>query len=161
MRLPLIFGLSVFLMTGCGGTPPHNPAANAVAWKVYSNPLVGYTFEHPDFYQTEEHHDGESVLLRYDGYPVISIRHVDRQEGRSLGLWIKHQAVESIELGQREGLKYIYDHYDGPFYMRTVSYVVEHGGKFLGLEFRTDREVLDEVQRRILHSFQFVANSGQ
>ncbi|MCZ6485253.1 MAG: hypothetical protein O6826_06110 [Acidobacteria bacterium] len=161
MRFSLIFGLSVFFMTGCGGTPPHNPAAYAVTWKVYANPVVGYTLEHPDFYETEEDHDGQSVLLRYDGYPVISIRHVDEPEGRSRGLWIKHQAVDSIELGQREGLKYIYDHYDGPFYMRTVSYVVEHGGKFLGLEFRTDGEALDEVQRRILQSFQFVADSGR
>ena len=62
----------------------------------------------------------------------------------------------SIELDNREGLKYIYDHYDGPFYMRTVSYVVEYGGKFLGLEFRTDREELDDVQRRVLRSFRFI-----
>ena len=170
-------------MTGCGGTPPLNLPANAVAWKIYSNPSVGYTFEHPDIYEVEEHHDGRTVLLRYDGYPVVehpdiyeveehhdgrtvllrydgypvvSIRHADEQEGRSHGLWIKHDAVGTIELDSRAGLKYIYDHYDGPFYMRTVSYVVEHGSRFLGLEFRTDREELDDVQRRVLQSFRFV-----
>ncbi len=143
-------------MTGCGGTSPLNPPANAVAWKIYSNPSVGYTFEHPDLYEVEEHHDGRTVLLRYDGYPVVSIRHVDEQEGRSHGLWIKHDAVGTIELDSRAGLKYIYDHYDGPFYMRTVSYVVEHGDRFLGLEFRTDREELDDIQRRVLQSFRFV-----
>ncbi len=142
-QLCLILGLAGFLMTGCGGTPPQNPSANAVAWKVYSNPVVGYSLEYPDLYETEEDHDGRTVLLRYDGYPVISIRHADEQEGRSHGLWINHEAVETIELDQREGLKYIYNHYDGPFYMRTVSYVIEYGGKFLGLEFRTDREELD------------------
>ncbi len=42
-QLCLILGLSGFLMTGCGGTPPQNPSATAVAWKVYSNPVVGYT----------------------------------------------------------------------------------------------------------------------
>jgi hypothetical protein len=155
-QLCLILGLSGFLMTGCGGTPPQNPSATAVAWKVYSNPVVGYTLEHPDLYETEEDLDGGTVLLRYDGYPVISIRHADEQEGRRHGLWIKHEAVGSIELDRREGLKYIYDHYDGPFYMRTVSYVVEYGGKFLGLEFRTDREELDDVQRRVLRSFRFI-----
>ena len=155
-QLCLILGLSALSMTGCGGTPPLNPPANAVAWKIYSNPSVGYTFEHPDLYEVEEHHDGRTVLLRYDGYPVVSIRHVDEQEGRSHGLWIKHDAVGTIELDSRAGLKYIYDHYDGPFYMRTVSYVVEHGSRFLGLEFRTDREELDDIQRRVLQSFRFV-----
>ncbi len=157
-QLCLTLGLSGFLMAGCGGTPPQSPPANAVAWKVYSNPVVGYTLEHPDLYETEEDHDGRTVLLRYDGYPVISIRHADEQEGRSRGLWIKHEAVGSIELDSREGLKYIYDHYDGPFYMRTVSYVVEHGGQFLGLEFRTDREELDGVLRRVLRSFRFIGS---
>ncbi len=155
-QLCLILGLSALSMTGCGGTPPLNPPANALAWKTYSNPSVGYTFEHPDLYEVEEHHDGRTVLLRYDGYPVVSIRHADEQEGRSHGLWIKHDAVGTIELDSRAGLKYIYDHYDGPFYMRTVSYVVEHGSRFLGLEFRTDREELDDVQRRVLQSFRFV-----
>ncbi len=157
-QLCLILGLSGFSMAGCGGTPPQNLPVDAVAWRVYSNPVVGYALEHPDLYETEEDHDGRTVLLRYDGYPVISIRHADEREGRSHGLWIKHKAVGSIELDKRGGLKYIYDHYDGPFYMRTVSYVVEHGGKFLGLEFRTDREELDDVQRRVLRSFRFIGD---
>ncbi len=66
-QLCLILGLSAFSMTGCGGTPPQNPPANAVAWKVYSNPVVGYALEHPDLYETEEDYDGRTLVLRYNG----------------------------------------------------------------------------------------------
>ena len=85
----------------------------------------------------------------------MSISHVDEQEGRNRGLRVKHGAVGSIQISGRPGSQYRYDHYDGPFYMRTVSYVVPHREKFLGLEFRTHLEQPDEVQRRILQSFRF------
>ena len=39
--------------------------------------------------------------------------------------------------------------------MRTVSYVVEHRDRWLGVEFRTELEEADAVQRRILESFLF------
>ena len=34
---------------------------------MYSNPVVGYTLEHPDLYETEEDHDGRTLVLRYNG----------------------------------------------------------------------------------------------
>jgi hypothetical protein len=143
-------------MTGCGGTPPANPPASAVAWKTYSNSVVGYTLEYPDIYESQEHHEVRDVLFRFDSYPVVSISHVDEQEGRSRGLWVQHDAVESIQIAGRPGNQYRYDHYDGPFYMRTMSYVVPHQEKFLGLEFRTNMEQPDQIQRRILQSFRFL-----
>ncbi len=39
--------------------------------------------------------------------------------------------------------------------MRTISYVVDHKDKYLGLEFRTDNEELDEIQKQILNSLRF------
>ena len=150
--------LSALLMTGCSGTPPANPAVDAVVWRTYSNPMVGYSLEYPEIYTPQERYQGRDVLFRYDNYPVVSISHVNEEEGTSRGLWVKHGAVGSIQLSGREGNQYQYDHYDGPFYMRTVSYVVPHRERFLGLEFRTDLEQPDEVQTRILQSFRFLEN---
>ena len=148
--------LGLFFTGGCGGTPPRNPPAEGVTWKVYSNAVVGYTLEYPEVYEPQEHHEGRDVLFRYDGYPVISISHVDEEEGRNRGLWVGRQPLERIWLAEREGDQYHYRHYDGPFYMRTVSYVVPHQGKSLGLEFRTHQTEPDGVQRHILRSFRFV-----
>jgi hypothetical protein len=147
--------LSGLLISGCGGTPPPNPAVNSVAWETYSNSIVGYSLEYPDLYEQEEHHQGRDVLFRYNDYPVISISHVDEKGGRSRGLWVKHGAVGSIQVSGRPGRQYQYDHYDGPFYMRTLSYVVAHQEKFLGLEFRINLGQPDAAQRRILQSFRF------
>lgn len=155
----LIALLAGLLTAGCGGSPPPNPAASAVVWKTYSNSVVGYSLEYPDVYTPQEHHQGRDVLFRYDDYPVISISHVDEEEGRGRGLWVKYGAVRSIQLSGRQGKQYRYDHYDGPLYMSTMSYVVPHQEKFLGLEFRTNLEQVDEVQRRILRSFQFLEDN--
>ena len=59
-------------------------------------------------------------------------------------------------LDGRSGEKFVYNHYDGPFGMRTVSYVVPHGEKFLGLEFRTGEEEPTATQAEILESFRFL-----
>jgi len=62
---------------------------------------------------------------------------------------------KSIELAGKQGLKYVYNHYDAIFYMRTISYVVDYKDKYLGLEFRTDNQELDEIQKKILSSLKF------
>jgi hypothetical protein len=109
----------------------------------------------PDFYSGGEHQNGRSVLFRHDGYPVLSISFVDEYEGDSRGLWVGHESVGSIRLAGRDGKRYVYRHYDGPSYMRTVSYVVEHRDRWLGLEFRTELEEADPLQQRILESFRY------
>ena len=107
----------------------------------------------PDLYASRKHGGGPNVLFRYDGYPVLSISLVDEREGHSRGLWVGHDPVGSIQLAGRDGEKYVYRHYDGPSYMRTVSYVVEHRDRWLAVEFRTELEEADALQRRILESF--------
>ena len=52
-------------------------------------------------------------------------------------------------------MKYVYDHCDGPFCMQTVSYVVEHRQRYLGLEFRTANAELAPVYRQVVDSFAF------
>jgi hypothetical protein len=55
----------------------------------------------------------------------------------------------------RDGRRHVYDHSDGPFVSRTVAYVFPHRGRQLGLEFRTDADVLDAVQAEMLASLRF------
>jgi hypothetical protein len=104
--------------------------------------------------QLEEFGDN-NVLFRNgsDGVPIL-VRYSDEQEGRKRDIWFGHEAIEKITLAGHAGNKFIYTHHDGPFGARTVSYVVEHKGKFLGLEFRTPND-LNEIQQRVWASFKF------
>jgi hypothetical protein len=97
------------------------------------------------------------ILFRYGWSVTARVRFNDETEGKKTGAWFGNEPVEKIKLGGRDGEKFIYDHYDGPFAARTVSYVVEYRGKFLGLEFRTGGE-LNEIQRRMLSSFTLFEN---
>ncbi len=140
-------------MVACGGSPPANPEAGTFRWATYHHPTAGYTLEHPDVYVVQEH--GGGVLLRYDDYPCVSISLTDEQRADDRGLWAGHDPTGEIRLGDRDGRRFVYHHYDGPFSMRTVSYVVEHRDEYLALEFRTERDDPDEIQHRILDSFRF------
>ena len=153
LRLVLI--CAVGPLADCVGTPPQNPDPAAVSWTTYTNREAGYSVDVPDLYTSPVHSGGPSVLFRHDGYPVLSISLVDEHEGDSRGLWVGHEPVGSIQLAGRDGEKYVYRHYDGPSSMRTVSYVVEHRNRWLGVEFRTELEEADALQRRILESFRF------
>ena len=74
-------------------------------------------------------------------------------------MWFGHAPANEIELGGKKGFKYTYDHYDGPFYSRTIAYVIAYRGKYLGLEFRTDRD-LDAIYQDILASFEFTQSQS-
>lgn len=153
---------SVFLLlamlilgSGCRMNSPllKNLKAGEVSWVTYSNTNLWYTITYPAVFEPEVYDDG-NVLFRYgSGVPVL-VRYTDEKTGRKRGAWFGHQPVAPITLGGRKGNKFIYEHWDGPFVSRTVSYVVEHRGKFLALEFRTPDE-LYEIQRRMLASFTF------
>ena len=148
--------LLCFLFTlGCRSRAPENPEVGDVNWKTYSNTNLNISLSYPDIYTVDEDQDAHGTLFRYGGHPVISLRCTDEHQGKKHGLWFGNQPEKSIELGGRRGLKYDYNHYDAIFYMRTISYVVDHQDEYLGLEFRTDNEELDEIQRKILSSFKF------
>jgi hypothetical protein len=150
--LALLASLAVLVLAGCQGAPPPDPPADAVTWRAFHNDAVGYSVELPTvFERTGER--GQSVLFRYQGYPVLCINYVDEAEGRRRGLWVGKEDSGPARLGGRDGRRFVYRHYDGPFSMRTVSYVVGYRGKLLGLEFRTDLAEPDSLQRRILDSF--------
>lgn len=144
------------IAAGCRTPARLSPDPATVHWASYTNDVVGYAVEYPDTYQLCEHHGGADAQLRHGRHPSIVIHWVREGDGRSRGLWPKAAPLEPIQLGGRAGQRYVYDHYDGPFYMRVVSYVVEHRGRQLGLEFRTNREDLDPVQQHVLDSFRFL-----
>ena len=139
------------LLGGCESAAPTPPDADAVAWSDYEDAEAGFSFRYPDVYVVERH--GGGVLFRHDGYPVLSISHITAEEADDRGLWADHEPVGEAELAGRSAQRYVYHHQDVFTTMRTVSYVVDHRGKYLGVEFRTGLEGHDEVQRRMLDSF--------
>ncbi len=160
-----LFTRKVLLLFACAGLLPAFGCRNhaesleslnpgQLTWATYSNAAAGYSLSYPRQLRPDEN-DG-NVFFRYNGAVPVVVRYTDEQEGKDRGAWFGHPVVDAITLGSRKGQKFIYDHWDGPFAVRTVSYVVKHREKFLGLEFRTDSE-LSEVQKQILSSFTFFA----
>ena len=142
---------------GCDDRSPllKNLRSDELDWKTYSNSLLGYSIIYPSVFKLDEYGEG-NLLLRYgSGVPVL-VLFMDEQEGRKRGTWFGHEPVGKVKLGGREGTKFIYEHWDGPFSVRTVAYVVTYRGKYLGLEFRTPDDLYD-VQKRILAYFTFLS----
>jgi len=153
----MLLSLCNFFVAGCRkGVDLYNLRADQVNWSTYTNSKLGYTINYPTVLQLEEFGDG-SVLFRNgrDGVPIL-VRYSDEQEGKKRDIWFGHEPVTKINLAGRAGNKFIYSHHDGPFSTRTVSYVVAHKEKYLGVEFRTPSE-LNEIQQRVLTSVKFLS----
>lgn len=154
----LAFALT-FALT-LGGCSPRGfdwPEVAADGWTVYVNERVGYHLKVPDICDVEEHDDGRTVLFRFRGAPIIAVNFVDEVEGDQRGLWTGHEPSGEVELAGRHGHRYRYDHYDGPFGMQTVSYVVPHRDRFLGVELRTGEPEPTTIQQTILDSLSFAS----
>jgi len=151
----LLSGIFAFIVHSCReGVDLNSLRADQVNWSTYTNSELGYSITYPTVLDLEEFGKG-SILFRNgaDGVPIL-VRYADEQEGKKRDLWFGHDPAEKITLAGREGNKFVYSHHDGPFSARTVSYVIEHRGKFIGVEFRTANE-LNEIQQRVLTSFKF------
>tara|TARA_Y100000590_G_scaffold404917_1_gene492824 strand:+ start:2518 stop:2913 length:396 start_codon:yes stop_codon:yes gene_type:complete len=122
-------------------------------WATYNNEQVGYTVQYPTAFTLQNNSNGRDLILRHNGFPVIAINYTTREEAVSRDLWAGYEPAGDIELAGKAGKKYIYKHYDGPFYMRTFSYVIEHNNRFLALEFRIKNDSVDSLQQHILQSF--------
>lgn len=125
------------------------------AWSTYHNDSLGYSLRYPAACSVDEDDGGRVVRFRYHGAPIIVVTFASEREAARRGLWPDHLPVGEATLGGRAGEKYVYNHYDGPFGVHTVSYVVPHEGRQLGMEFRTDDDDPSPVQRQILGSFRF------
>lgn len=147
----LFLALSGVLLQSCRAPAPPSLDFQQVKWRRYENTTAHYSLQYPDIYKLEEEKTG-GALFRHNGVPLL-VRFTDEIEGRLRGAWFGSKAAGEIELSGRKGLKYVYNHFDGPSYVRTIAYVVAHEGKYLGLEFRSDADELDKVQQKILASF--------
>ena len=143
------------MTSGCISKAPENIKLDEVGeWKTYTNPLVGYNLKYPSNYQLHEYHEGKTTIFRYQGFPLVVVNYVNEKEGKNRGLWVKHAPKEKKQLGGKLGKKYEYTHYDVFHGMPVQSFVVEHKGKLLGLEFRKEG-ILDPVLKVVLSSFTF------
>ena len=146
--------LSLLVLTsGCESKPPPALSMASVRWGTYKNENVGYTLQYPVAYTLQTSQAGRDILFRYNGFPAMAINYTTKGEADERGLWADHKAAGEIKLAGQSGKQYIYNHYDGPFYMQTVSYVIILDRKFLALEFRTQNEKADSLQQHILDSF--------
>ena len=149
----MLLSIALFISGCCKEEVPALSAQqpDRLTWVSYTHPTLPYSLRYPNLFNAEEEKAG-SVFFRYGcGVPVV-VRFHDEKEGRRRGAWFGHESVGDIQLNNRAGKKYIYEHQEGPFSTRTVAYVVAYRGKFLGLEFRTPGE-LNDVQKRIFDSF--------
>jgi len=156
-KLSILFGLFglCLLLGSCSPRAFDWPSVSSDGWTVYQNEAVGYRIQVPRICEVEEHHDGRTVLFRFRGAPIIAVNFVDEAEGDARGLWVGHDPIDDVELAGRPGMRYLYDHWDGPFGMRTVSYVVPHRDRLFGLELRTGAAQPTEIQQTILDSLTF------
>ncbi len=163
--LSLISTLSISLLTavlisGCRVPSPKVLKGGAFDWATYSNPKLGYSLEYPNVYAKSEERNGKDVIFRHNGMTAMRILFITESEGKDRGLWVKSKPVEEMEMGGRKGFRYVYNHQDFFSYVHTIACVLEYRGKLLGIEFRTDENMLDEVQQRILDSLRLDPESG-
>ena len=141
--------LLVFLvLVACAA--PDWPQPDEVQLTSYTHPSEDFRVTYISGSTIDESND--SVFFRWRGAPILCVRYVTEQRaGRDL--WIGSDPLGDIELGGRAGKKYSYYH----DLTHTVSYVVPHKGKYIGLEFRMDGDELNTLQRQILEGFEFTA----
>jgi len=149
--IPSALTAGALLFQGCLGAPD-TPRAGTFAWKTYRNDAIGVSLEYPDAYQPYELESGVDVAFKLHGSPAIRLSLRSEADSRHHGLWAGSEPVADALFAGRQGKRYAYDHYDGPFGSPVLAFVIPHEGKFLALEFRTMNSDLDDVQRRILES---------
>jgi len=143
--------LAAFALIACDTTPRW--PASADGWKTYRNENIGISLEYPGQCSVDD--EGHRVLIRNDGAPIISIAWTTEADARKNGLWPGHEPIGPVQLGGRAGKLYRYSHSDGPFGMRTTSFVVPHRAKYFALEFRISEEELGPIAKQVLDSFAF------
>lgn len=140
--------LAIGLVVACDRTPDW-PATTS--WTSYTHPSVGYRLDVPSGCNAQE--QGDDVVFRWNGQPILCVHYVTRERGRRRGLWPGNDPVGRITLAGHAGKRYVYQHYDGPSCMNVVAYVIPYGGRELGLEFRTHASELGPLQRHVVDSF--------
>jgi len=146
----ILLGLSC-----CHGNPPEHPGLTTVKFTKYSNDTLGFSVEIPSFYSVNE--DGQdTVIFRMDGYPVLMVNLLTEKRAEKRGLWARSAVHSAGSLSGMPAKHYRYDHFDGPFAMHTISWVVPWQRKYLEFALRTNATEPDSVQQHIKDSFQLI-----
>lgn len=135
-----------FFFFGCQNSAPQLPEVVA-SWQEYSRPELGFKLKVPSYFSIDE--DETGARFRYDGHPSISVSYTTEDEADGRGLWAGNQIIKEVVINYRKWNMYIYDHYDGPYYMRVVSFVTKNKNKYLAVEFRIDGD-LQKIHREIM-----------
>lgn len=152
--IPLLLTLLLaFAVTDCRDVAPTFPAG-PTPWQSYTRPDIGFTIDVPAGFEAEQ--VGDDTVFRYQGFPVLRVLLVDAEAARTRGLWVTSKPVGQAQVAGQTAEVYAYDHQDLFTYTHTLAYVLPHGDKQLGIEFRTASDTLDATEQRILNSFQFI-----
>lgn len=148
---PIVLALvtSAVLMSGCVMDGLAWPLVADTDWARYESARFGFALQYPAMCEVEEHPGG--VIFRHLGDPILVVNVSDEEEGRRRGLWFDHEPVGELVVAGRSAQRYDYIHFDGPAGVRTVSFVVPHDGRFLGVEMRIIGEP-GPTQERVLSS---------
>ena len=150
--------LLVLGLAACQQSPLPEMPLDQVRWNSYSDPRLGVRFQYPDTLEAVD--EGEAgMFLRYRGGTNVRLVWTDLQTAREHGLWVGHEPVAQASLGGRPASKYLYQHWDGPSFVMTESYVVPYRGKYLALEFRPGG-LPEQGRSRLLESFRFLEGNS-
>ena len=138
----------MLIINSCENTPPPALSIAKVEWATYNNERVGYKLQYPAAFNLKTDLNGKDLLLKHGGFPVMAINYTNENEAHDRGLWADHEPVGNIILANKKGKKYVYNYFNGPFFMRTLSYVIEYQSHFLAVEFRTENETIDSLQQQ-------------
>ena len=76
------------------------------------------------------------------------------EEDKRRGIWLTQESNGTCVLSGQSGKTYDYIHHDGPFGIRTRSWVIPYKERELGVEFRT--QDITKVEKQILDSFSLI-----
>lgn len=148
--------LHILLFLGLGCLACHTEAPQlpktVASWQDYDRPEHGYSLKVPSYFLIEE--DDSGARFRYDGHPSISLSYTTEEVADGRGLWPGNEFLKEVDINERHWKMYIYNHSDGLFYMRVVSFVTELNDKYLAVEFRIDGD-LRPIHREVMKSVNF------
>jgi hypothetical protein len=150
----LILILIFVLISGCTSEGHENTSPGYIHWVTYRNEAVGYEVKIPDIYNPIEWEDGSGVAFKRNGNETVMLVRWANEADKSRGIWLSHNPNGTCVLFGQSGRTYDYIHYDGPFGIRTRSWVIPYKNRELGVEFRMIN--ITKVEKQILDSFRLI-----
>jgi len=77
-----------------------------------------YSIVYPDLYIIDDYR--KNNISRFEGHPSLVINFFNHKESGERGFWAKHESIKQATIGNLSWDKYIYNHQDVSFMMRTI-----------------------------------------